>query len=437
MLEKKDIVNFLFVISFPVFGVGCYVGGFSAVGPILSILPLILIIVFYVLDSLYQRSLNFRPNLLYFLINVFLLLFAYSVQVGLENIPSMSKPTGWGRMLQIIIPYNAFVPMFLYNGKDTQKVIRLTFVGLGILLLINIVGFFGLGLTNAVHSIEGRVNFPFIDSLYSGSAMLVVISLMLIYYMKQSKGQPINFTKMMLYLVLCIALILMINSRLHTMVFLVTIVLFLLGTGIKSRFLFFASIFFVPLLLEFALRVYEILSLPAMEAILTRVSKEDVTTFNGRAQLWTAAIDWLLNDQTGLWFGNGYKGHVVLHLLDVEAIRWGTPTIHLHLHSTAFELLTTVGVFGYGLFLIIMYKIFLYIREAYTNRLPEGVFMPVIFFLIWALQVDLLVYMSSVGNLFLVLLWAMATVGLNRRKAETETLVAAPMEIQGSLPHFN
>jgi hypothetical protein len=243
--------------------------------------------------------------------------------------------------------------------------------------------------------------------------------------MRESKRQPLYFSKLLLYLLLCLAMIFMINSRLQVLVFLLTVILFVFNTGMKSRLMFFASIFFVPILLNFALLVYRILSLPALEAILMRVSKQDVTTFNGRAYLWQTVLDWLMNNQTGLWFGNGYKGHVVLHLLDFEAkVRWHVNTYQMHLHSTAFELLTSTGIIGYGLFIVIMYKTFLYLRKAHGERRPEAVFIPVMFFIVWVLQIDTLVYIGSVGNVFLALLWAMVTVGYKRKAEELETPAA-------------
>src|SRR5690606_5096565 len=308
MLAKKDVVNFLFVISFPVLGLGNYVSGnlSPSIGNVLSVVPFILIIVFYLIDSLYKRNLNFSGNSLYLITNLFLLLCCYSLYVGYKNqIPDYSRFVMIGKIVETIVPYNAFIPVFLYNGRDVKKVVRLTFLSLTILLMLNLVGFYVLGISNAVHSIEGRINFPFIDSFYSGAALAAAISLMLIYNMKQLRGQPISFAWMLLFVVLNFAIIFLINSRLQILVLLPTVLLFTIGPGAKSKLMFFVSLFFVPLLLNFALLVYKVMSLPAMEAILMRVSKEDVTTFHGRAQLWQATIDWLMNDQTGIWWGNG------------------------------------------------------------------------------------------------------------------------------------
>ena len=428
MLAKKDIVNFLFVISFPVYGLGSYVTGYisPSIGSIVSVVPLVLILIFFFIDSLYKRSLNFGGGSLYLIATLLLLLCCYSLYVAYKNqIPFYSRWVMIGNIALTIIPYNAFIPVLLYNGTDVKKVIRLTFVGISILLMLNLVGFYGLGIANAVHSIEGRINFPFIDSFYSGSALAIVISLMLLFYMKRLRAEPIKFMGMLLYLFLNLAIIFMINSRLQVLIFLVTILVFTFGPGAKSKFVFFTSLFFVPLLLNFSLLVYKILSLPAMEAILVRVSKEDVTTFHGRAQLWQAAIDWLINDQTGIWFGNGYKGHVLLHLLDFEAkVRWHVPTYNMHLHSTAFELLTSTGVVGYALFVVMMYKTFLYFRQRYADETPEAIFMPIMFFLIWVLQIDLIVYLGSWGNIILSLMWAMVTVGASRKKAGLEIPVS-------------
>lgn len=413
MLNKKDIINFLFVISFPVSGLGSFVQGYvsPSIGSFVGIAPHVLIILFYVVDSLYKRTLDFPMNRLYLAILVFSLIGCYSAYMGVvNNIPFYTKPVAIGRILVTLIPFHAFIPVFLYNGRDIEKVIRLTFISLSAMLVLNLVGFYGLGLKNAVHSIEGRINFPFIDSFYSGSGLCVVLNLMMLYYMRKSHQRPIYFTKLLVYFCVNLVIIYLINSRLQILVFFLTIGLVFLNTGLRSKLMYFFSILFVPLLLNFAMLVYKVLSMPAFEAILQRVSMRDLLTFNGRAQLWQTAMDWLMKDRTGFWFGNGYKGHYVLGMLEVEAQRWQTKPYHLHLHSTALELLITTGVIGYGLFIFIMYKCYVWFGKQYAGKRPEGIFLYVMIFLIWVLQIDLLVYFNGSMNIFLCLLWALVTV---------------------------
>jgi O-Antigen ligase len=422
VLEKKDIVNFLHVIGFPLFGIGAYVGGnlSPTIGSYLAIFPYLLILLFHLIDTLYQKHLAFKGNGFYYLAMIFLLIASYALYAAIGNkIPFTTNSLVSGRILMTVVPYHAFIVLLLYNGNDVRKVIDLTFISLSLLIAINLIGFFGLGLTNAIHSIVGRINFPFIDSFYSGSGVLIVLNLMMIYYMKKSKGRPLYFSKFLFYFLFNLVLIFFINSRLQILVFLATIILFLFDIGMRSRIMFFVSIFFVPLLLNFTLLLYRILSLPPFQAILLRVNMRDIMTFNGRAQIWEKVMDWILNEQNGLLFGNGYKGEYFIHLVDNIAKAWRVPPYTLHLHSTAFEWLMSTGIIGYGLFIIIMYKTFLFFANKFADNGPEGVFLPVMIFLVWVLQIDALVYLTSVGNLFVAFLWAMVTVGY---KQETKSL---------------
>lgn len=419
MLNKKDIINLLFVLSFPVFGLGAFISGNASpsVGYVIAVVPEVLILIFWLIDSMYTRSFNFRPGAMYFLCVLFLSLASYSLYVAFANhIPFISKLTTMGKIAGTLIPFQAFIPVFIYNGKDVKKVLNLTFVSLSLLLAINLFGFFALGLKNAVHSIEGRINFPFIDSFYSGSGVLIILSFMLVYYMKKSHRQPLYFTSLLLYLVFNLILIFYINSRLQILIFLPVLLLMIFNVRLRSRILFFLSVFLVPILLASTLLVYEILSQPFFEAILVRTDMRDVMTFNGRSFLWQHAIDWLLNDQRGLWFGNGFRGQYVLRLVEDVAKAWGTESYHLHLHSTAFEILVSTGIVGYGLFLMIMYKTFVFLGKRFANDSAEGMVFPIFFFLIYVLQVDALVYLSSAGNVFLVLLWALVTVQARKSK---------------------
>lgn len=430
MLYKKDIINFLYVISFPVAGLGSYVQGnvSPSIGSFLVIAPHILIILFYLIDSLYKRTFNFRPNGLFVAVILFLLVGCYSAYVGIVNsIPFYTKPVAIGRMAVTLIPFPAFIAVFLYNGRDIEKVIKLTFISLTSLLMLNMVGFYGLGLKNAIHSIEGRINFPFIDSFYSGSGLCVILNLMILYYMRKSNKQPLYFTRLLLFFCLNLVIIYLINSRLQVLVFLLTMVLIFFGVGLRSKLMYFFSILFIPLLLNFAMLVYQVLSLPAFEALLLRVSMRDVLTFNGRAQLWQTAMDWLVNDRTGFWFGNGHKGHYVLGLLEIEARRWKTEPYQMHLHSTALELLVSTGVIGYGLFIFIMYKCYVWFGKQYTRKRPEGIFLFVMIFFIWVLQIDLLLYFNATLNIFLCLLWAMVTV--HYKQPEVEPLIPEVLKV--------
>src|SRR6187402_2780905 len=86
-MYKRDIINFLFIISFPVYGIGTYVSALysPSAGYIISILPHLLIILFYFIDILYSREFEVRINMNYYLMLVFLLSSITSFFIALDK----------------------------------------------------------------------------------------------------------------------------------------------------------------------------------------------------------------------------------------------------------------------------------------------------------------------------------------------------------------
>jgi O-antigen ligase len=176
---------------------------------------------------------------------------------------------------------------------------------------------------------------------------------------------------------------------------------------IRLRGLYLLSMFTIPILLSSGLVIYKILQLPGLSSVLQRVDVEDVTTFNGRAFLWRDAMDWLVADQRGIFFGNGHKGHYFLDLISGVAKLWNEKDVHhMHLHSTSMEILVSQGVILFLLFAFLFYKIYTYYRSSHQMDKEEGAFLPVIVFLLFLMQVDNFLYVDGLGFVIFSLLVA-------------------------------
>ena len=418
MLNKRDIINFLFVSSFPLYGLGAFVSGaFSpAAGYFVAISAHLLIIAFYLIDLVYLQNVEIRVNKFYYLFLLFQFTCAASLFISLgKNLPTMNALGAWSKSILGLVPFQAFVIFFLYNEKHKQSFVRLTFLSFSILLLINLIGYFVLGMSNAIHSIEGRFNFPFLDGFYSGACLIAIMNLMLLSFIKKSFKDPIRLTYLICYFVFNFVLLYYINSRLSLLIFLGVFIMFAFNLSTRFRGVFLVSFFFLPILLNIGLFLYRVLSLPVFVAIIQRVDLADVTTFNGRSFIWQRAIDWMLYDQRGLWFGNGASGHYFLHLLPDLAIRIGgigSREENLHLHSAVLTTIMDQGIFGFALLLLVCYRIFVYYRTEFQKNNQEGIFFSVFMFLIFVMQVDTFAYFTTLGYAIMALLAARASLNL-------------------------
>ncbi|HEX8038191.1 MAG TPA: O-antigen ligase family protein [Chryseosolibacter sp.] len=402
MIEKKDIVNALFVAGFPLYGIGSYVSASMSpsIGYLLSVSPFLVILLFYVVDLLYRPSFSIKVNGWYLVMVVFLVSTAGSLFVALgRHLPETNALLTVTRSILVFIPFQAFVAVQLYNDQHSHLP-RLTFISLSLLLLINLIGHFIFGLTNELHTIEGRLSFPFLDGFYSGSCLLAVLSVMLLYFFRQVRQNPLVLAGWAGYLFLNMVLLFYINSRLTTLIFLLVMALLVTNSIGTFRSIFWVSLFTVPILLSTGLLLYRILSLPVFASIFQRVDLIDVTTFNGRAFLWKDALDWLLYDQRGILFGNGFRGHYFLNLVSDVAELWNVKeSHHLHLHSTSLEILVSQGLFGYGIFMTLFFHLFSRYRKHFETKTKQAVFFPVAVFLLIIFQVDTFLYMESLGAL--------------------------------------
>src|ERR1041384_5735888 len=74
MIEKKDIINLLFVASFPMFGLGYFVSATitPALGFLISVSCNIMVILFYAVDLLYKNEFQVKINSLFLVMLLFL-----------------------------------------------------------------------------------------------------------------------------------------------------------------------------------------------------------------------------------------------------------------------------------------------------------------------------------------------------------------------------
>ena len=414
MLNKRDIINFLFLISFPFYGIGAYVsGGFSpSVGYIVGVSPHILIILFYLVDLLYKSDVKVKVNWFYPLVLLFQLTCVVALFVSLsKNMPSMNMLGNVTKSILLVVPFQAFVIVFLYNENHRENFVKLTFWSFTCLLIINLIGFFGLGLTNEIHSIAGRIAMPFLDGFYSGACLLAILNLMILSFMKKSLNDPARLTYLICYFVVNLVLLYYINSRLAILIFAGVFIVFAFNLMRRSRGVFLMSVFTLPILLNIGVIIFYILSLPVFVAIMQRVNLVDVTTFNGRSFLWQRTFDWMIFDQRGLLFGNGTSGHYFLHLIPDYARQFGfTQEENLHLHSTTLMTIVDQGIFGLALLLFLCYRIFTHYRTEFQKNSPDAVFFAAVVFLIFVMQVDTFCYLGSLGYVILCLLAARVSV---------------------------
>ncbi len=415
MLNKRDIINFLYLISFPCYGIGAYLAAAvsPAVGYIFAIFAHLMIIVFYAIDLAYKNEVKLRINWIYFLVVVMQLTCVVSLLISLsKNMPGLNMLGVVTKSVLLLVPFQAFVVVFLYNDKHKENFAKLTFNSWSLLLLINVVGFFGLGLSNEVHSIEGRVAFPFLDSFYSGASLVAILNLMLLFYIKKSWDNPLRITYLVAYFLINLAFLYYINSRLCLLIFIGVFIVFVFNITRRFRGVFLLSIFTLPILLNIGVFLYRILSLPVFAAIMQRVDLVDVTTFNGRSFLWQRALDWLMYDHRGLFFGNGANGQYSIHLIPDIAKLWFANEADLHLHSTVLMTLVDQGLFGYLLLLILTFQVFRHYRSEYQKNGYDAIFFPAAVFLIFLMQVDMFLYLGTLGYTILSVLAARVAVNL-------------------------
>ena len=422
MIRKSQLINALFLLGFPLFGIGAYIGlkqGISK-GMIVTTTPFLAIVLIYAVDVLYRKRVGNLLTRTWWLCLLYIGTLVVSMVVGLRNgIPGLNPGNVLLSCMVFLLPFLSAVIVNFYNRDDADfNFAGLLLKSLMLLVGINILGFLA-GVQAYGHSFEGRANFPFMRGIYTGAHVLSVISLMGLYQLRSVRGRPVAYALVLAALGIGLYFMVKINSRLSFMIFLLLAVLFLTRAVKLAKGLYTISLFTMPLLLSFSLLVYQVLSTPFFVSILQRVSKEDVTTFNGRSYIWNAVADWAFYDRSGLLFGNGYKGHYKLHLLDFVAVLWGEPhAYNLHSHSTFTEVLTAQGVFGVVLLYVILWQAFTFYRREYLGSTRFAPMFAGLVYILFIWQIDIFCYGVDIGHS--ILFCMLAPLCLKPRAPDTQ-----------------
>ena len=208
--------------------------------------------------------------------------------------PAMNMIGNVTKSILLLVQFQAFVIVFLYNENHRENFVKVTFWSLTCLLIINLIGYYGLGLKNEIHSIAGRLSMPFIDGFYSGACLLAILNLMLLAFIKRSLNDPLRLTYLIAFFAINLFLLYLINSRLAILIFVGVFIVFAFNLARRFRGVYLLSVFTLPILLNIGVAIFYILSLPMFVAVMQRVNLLDVTTFNGRSFLWQRAFDWMM-----------------------------------------------------------------------------------------------------------------------------------------------
>jgi O-antigen ligase len=144
-------------------------------------------------------------------------------------------------------------------------------------------------------------------------------------------------------------------------------------------------------------------------------------------------MNWLTDDQRGIFLGNGYKGHYFLDLISDVAKLWNSDVRdyhHMHLHSSSFEILVCQGIVGFVIFMILFYRMYAYYKKKYRSGDEQGIFFAVGVFLLFILQVDTFVYLESLGSVIFSLLLSNALITHQPREINNKDQTQPPFPIQ-------
>lgn len=413
MITKRRLINALFVVAMPIYGYGFFHGAqhsFSQ-GMILSILPYLMILLVHLVDLMYRGYAIRVTNRIYWWCVACLASMASGMWIAYSRgFPGFELFNTIMQMLLIMLPFQAAVVVQVVNRDDPEFDFAGLFLWSIVALILFNFGGYAMGKSNLVHAFPGRINLPFMRGLYDAAHLLSLINLMLLFHIKDFTRRPGTFLAMSAFYLVNMAVMISVNSRLSFLAFLILTVLFITRILRTARFVYTISLFTLPLLLSFALLIYEILTLPVFEAVLERVSKSDVTTFNGRSFIWYAAWDWLTTDRTDFFFGAGYNGQYWFGLMESVGLIWGVDKpMFIHMHSSSLQILMAQGIMGFLLMCVCMWHAFSYYRRQYVaSTALAPLFAAAVYFLfIW--QLDIFVYGIDIGvPLFFSLLSYMA-----------------------------
>ena len=379
-----------------------------AVGVFACALPFLLILSVYLLDMLYGQAPRPRVNKKFHLVMAFLTSMSASVLLGLYYKSPVITPLNGALLIMLFhVPFLSSIVVQTYNRDDPDfDMTWMLIQGFIIYVAINVAGM-AAGMRNLMHYFPGRANPPFALGLYDTAHTLAIVNLMLLSYLTDFKANPKRWIGLAFLYAVNMGIILSINSRLSVMIFLVFTILFATQAMKVVRGLFTVSLFTMPIMMSFALLIYEILTLPVFVAIMERVDKKDITTFNGRTYIWESAAQWLADDRRGLIFGNGYNGQSHLRILDWVAKLWGeSGSYRLHMHSAFLEFLVDQGVVGIGLLYGVYWSGYKFYQKQYLANTKLAPIYAGFIYLMFAWQIDIFCYGIYSGFMLVFMLMA-------------------------------
>ncbi len=400
-ISKRTLINTLFLLGMPIYGIGFYVGMRQSLsqGMIFSSLPFVGIILVHVVDMLYREQRRMVYGRVFWISLLALLSMCGGMWLAyLRGFPGYSVLNTSLQCVLILAPFFAALVVRIVNRDHPEfSLASVLFKGLLLLMALNFLGY-GAGMHNLVHSFPGRISLPFMRGLYDAAHLLSIICLMLLIMMRNMLQRPVVLMASFMLFLFSFAVMVNVNSRLSFMVFLVLTILFITGVLRTARLVFPISLFTLPLLLSFALLIYEVLTLPVFEAVLNRVSKEDVTSFNGRSYLWYGGWDWLVGDRRGFFFGNGYNGQAYLGFMKKIGTLWGVEDWKfIHMHSTSLQIMLAQGVVGLVLFYWAFWYLYKHYRRVYVDGSPEAPLYGAVVYLLIVSQIDIFCYGIDLG----------------------------------------
>lgn len=401
VFRKRDLINFLFVTSFPLYGLGFYaarVTNYSA-GMMVSISPLIAILLFFIIDAVLQRKIPRFVHQNYLFLLLFAVFSIYALFLGVRyGVPGRNFINTATLSFVVLITMHAAMVVQYYNiGHQAFSIGKLLYQGLTFLILVNLLGY-GAGFNNPNMSFEGRLNLPFGPGLYFAAHTVAIINLLVLGQWLRGKQSFLNILFSVAQFMVNLVILFLVNSRLSILTFLLASGLLLINAHRFYRVVYVVSLFTIPLLLNFALLLWEIISLPIFASVMQRVDVSTVTTFNGRKYLWEAGIDWFLTRGQGFFWGNGYRGHYTINLLSDLHEGWDiSEKYDLHMHSTSLEFLLSNGLFGTIPLFVLTFLVLRYCKQQYVAKSEDSVLLGVVFYIIIVMQIDKIVYLNNIG----------------------------------------
>ncbi len=422
MISKRTIINYLFYSTLIFFGIGQYISSnfFMPVGEIVSVLPFLLLSLFYVLDSLYKKHVSIKINYKFYFFMAFLASCSYSYYVAVQmGVPGVDMLRVFTASLTAIMPFLGYLVWNFYNEKyDDFNPQNEALIAFNIYFLVNLVGV-GLGIKTLAHGFDDRITFPFSSGIYDGGNVLALMSILIFPNLVKLKGSFSSKAKHYAYFVGIVMLLMIINSRLTTLNLLLVMGLFVTRLAFMYIPIFAASWFTLPFLLNSGKLVYAVLSLPFLAFLFKRVDIYDVTTYNSRTFIWEPGLEWVLKMKEGIWTGVGFKGPATLKLYKDLTDKWMVDVYVLHSHSSLLDITISQGILGITLLAICFFFALQYYKKSFTYNRPDKGFFAVVYYTLFLMQFDGFINPGGIG--FAIFSLCMSRVVLKRNRIQPQT----------------